>query len=268
MQKVDYSIMRYFSLSLLLLTFGSFAQDVNVQSIYFDFNSDHLKTAEKQKIDSLLNTPDIGIDEVIAYCDPIGTDASNIALAKLRNGSVLSYLESKGFTVKQQTELGENGLKGISKDLYPKFRRVDIRFSIPVNVPSEKPNTLPDQFKEIKLDSIGESTKPVVLNIQFSPGQDILIGNSYGEIMNLYAYLRAHEDVSAFIRGHVCCSHDPMLSTARAYVVYSILVERGISTTRLRFEGFSNTIPAVFPETNELDRQANRRVDVIFSKIK
>lgn len=268
MENVGYSFMRYFSFLLPLITFCTLAQDVNVQSVYFEFNSDHLKTAEKQKIDSLLNTPNIVIDEVIAYCDPIGSEESNLALAKLRNRSVINYLESKGFTVNQQTDLGENGLKGISEDLYSQFRRVDIRYSIPVNVPAETDNTFPDQFKEIQLDSIGMSTKPVVLNIQFAPGQDILIGNSYNEIMNLFAFLRAHEDVSAFIRGHVCCSHDPTLSTARAYVVYSILVERGISPTRLRFEGFSNTMPAVFPETNELDRQANRRVDVIFSKIK
>ena len=261
--------MRYiFLLLIIILPLDSYAQDVNIQSVYFDFNSDFLKLTEKKKLDSLLSIPNIGIDEIISYCDPIGSDASNLELAKLRNRSVINYLESKGFTVKQQTDLGENGIKGISKDLYSQFRRVDIRYSIPVNVPAETVNTFPDQFKEIKLDSVGTSTKPIVLDIQFAPGQDILIGNSYNEIMNLFAFLRAHEDVSAFIRGHVCCSHDPTLSTARAFVVYSVLVEKGISPNRLRFEGFSNTIPAVYPETNELDRQANRRVDVIFSKIK
>ncbi|MFN5844233.1 MAG: OmpA family protein [Flavobacteriia bacterium] len=86
--------------------------------------------------------------------------------------------------------------------------------------------------------------------------------------MNLFAFLRDHEDISVFIRGHVCCSHDPALSTARAYVVYSMLIDRGISPKRLKYEGFSNTIPAISPETNDNDRQANRRVDVIFSKMK
>lgn len=260
--------MRYIILLLIILPLDSYAQDVNIQSVYFDFNSDFLKLTERKKLDSLLSIPNIGIGEIISYCDPIGSEESNLALAKLRNRSVINYLESKGFSAKQQVDLGENGSKGINKDLYPSFRRVDIRYSVPVNTSVERVNTFPDQFKEIKLDSVGTSTKPIVLNIQFAPGQDVLIGNSYNEIMNLFAFLRAHQDVSAFIRGHVCCSHDPTLSTARAYVVYSILVEKGISPTRLRFEGFSNTIPAVSPETNELDRQANRRVDVIFSKIR
>jgi outer membrane protein OmpA-like peptidoglycan-associated protein len=262
--------MRYVSFIILFLSFLSKAQNINIERIYFDFNSDHLKGSEKEKIDSLLSIPNIVIDEIIAYCDPVGTDNSNFELGNLRNLSVSNYLLSKGFKTANTVVIGEKNSKNVIQNEYPNFRRVDIHFSIPVNLKGteEKVNTFPDQFKEIKLDSEGSPTKPIVLNIQFAPGQDILIGNSYNEIMNLFAFLRAHEDVSAFIRGHVCCSHDPTLSTARAYVVYAMLVERGISPTRLRFEGFSNTMPAVFPETNELDRQANRRVDVIFSKIR
>jgi outer membrane protein OmpA-like peptidoglycan-associated protein len=262
--------MRHLTILVLFFSLCSTAQDIDRVSVFFDFNSDYLNPSEKQKIDSLLTTPNIDIEKIIAHCDPIGTDNSNFELGNLRNLSVSNYLSSKGFKVANQIVIGEKDSKNVAKNDFPNFRRVDIHYSIPVNlsVTEEKVNTFPDQFKEIKLDSIGSSTKPIVLNIQFAPGQDILIGNSYNEIMNLYAFLRANEDISAFIRGHVCCSHDPMLSSARAYVVYSMLVERGISTTRLRFEGFSNTIPAVFPETNELDRQANRRVDVIFSKIR
>jgi len=260
--------MRYFSIFLYIVTFNSFAQKIMVESVYFDFNSDFLKTPEKLKIDNLLSTAAVSIDEITAYCDPIGSETSNLDLAQLRNNAVIEYLDSKGFSVKQQISIGENGLKGISMNLYPQFRRVDIRYSIPTRSPEEKENSSPDQFKSISLDSAVLSSKPIVLKIQFAPGQDILIDNSYSEIMNLFAFLRDHEDISVFIRGHVCCSHDPALSTARAYVVYSMLIDRGISPKRLKYEGFSNTIPAISPETNDNDRQANRRVDVIFSKMK
>lgn len=259
--------MRWILVFLLFFTFNSNGQDVNIEIVFFDFNSDFLKPSEKIKIDNLLSTPRISIDEVIAYCDPIGSDASNMDLAKLRNGSVFRYIESKGFSVKKQTEQGNKGLEVVPKEQYSQFRKVVIRYSIPVSIPVEKVNTYVDQFNNINLDSLGSSTKPTVLNIQFAPGLDQLIGNSELEIQNLYDFLRANENVSAFIRGHVCCTHDPTLSTARAYVVYKKLVDHGISPLRLKYEGFSNTIPAISPEVIEEHRQANRRVDVIFSKI-
>jgi outer membrane protein OmpA-like peptidoglycan-associated protein len=260
--------MRHLTIFALLFSLCTTAQDINQISVFFDFNSDYLKASEQQKIDSLLATPNIDIDKLVAHCDPIGTYASNIELAKLRNHSISDYMSSKGFIPKQEINLGEKESNESLKDKYVYYRRVDIHFSIPVNMPQENVNIFPDQFKDLSLDSEGSSTKPVVLKIQFEPGLDKLLGNSDLEIQNLYDFLRENENVSAFIRGHVCCTHDPVLSTARAYVVYKKLVDYGISPLRLKYEGFSNTIPAVSPEVIEEHRQSNRRVDVIFSKIK
>ena len=83
--------------------------------------------------------------------------------------------------------------------------------------------------------------------------------------MRLYDFLAENNEVYAFIRGHVCCAQDPELSTARAYVVYSTLLRKGIPVERISYQGFSNTIPAVYPEITDEDRQRNRRVDVLLS---
>jgi outer membrane protein OmpA-like peptidoglycan-associated protein len=243
-------------------------------NVYFENNSAKISKKASQQLDSLLETARPGeffIEKVIGYCDKNGSEQSNKVLASRRIASVESIIRSKGMTIIEKVEAGEtypSDAKNTDDLAY--WRRVEIHYSI---VPSEdksikEKTSLKSQFTQIKIDSLEtKSSQPVVLNIQFAPGLDQLIGNSELEIQNLYEFLRANENISAFIRGHVCCTHDPVLSTARAYVVYKKLVDYGISPLRLKYEGFSNTIPAVSPEVIEEHRQANRRVDVIFSKI-
>ena len=82
---------------------------------------------------------------------------------------------------------------------------------------------------------------------------------------DLFNFLNQNKQIHAFIRGHVCCGNDLKLSKKRAKYVYSQLISRGISSDRLRYQGFSNTLLLVSPEKNDIDRAKNRRVDIIFS---
>ncbi|MEY3237998.1 MAG: hypothetical protein RI883_2099, partial [Bacteroidota bacterium] len=119
---------------------------------------------------------------------------------------------------------------------------------------------------DFNLEKIASSNKSsIVLNIEFVPGEDILIGNSFEEINKLYIFLNENPKVYAFLRGHVCCADDFALSSARAHAVFLKLVQKGIESSRLRYDGFSNTIPVITPELTDEDRQKNRRVDVIFT---
>ena len=68
------------------------------------------------------------------------------------------------------------------------------------------------------------------------------------------------------VRGHVCCGPSYRISKRRAKKVYKFLVKSGIEKERVSYEGYSDSIPIVFPEKTEEDAAQNRRVDFIIHK--
>ena len=139
---------------------------------------------------------------------------------------------------------------------------------------SEKTNpnrktTHPDvgnRLAQIDVSQMDNTVILINLNLQFEGDAPLITKSSVKEINDLVRFLHNNNSVDAFIRGHVCCGDQMPLSKKRAKTVYTELIRRGISPERLRYEGFSNTIPAVFPERTDLDRSRNRRVDVMFTK--
>lgn len=256
--------------TLLVFNYCFSQENSTVLNIYFSNNSSHLSSKSKKDLQTLidLSTKDsIIIEELIGYCDVNGSEESNKELAVRRISSVQNFLSSYPIIIQKITAAGENypiGSKRLN-DL-ANWRRAEIHYRI--SKENTERSSLPNQFSSIKIDSLHSNNfKPIVLKINFMPGMDVLLENSHQEIENLFQFLKANENVFAFIRGHVCCADDFPLSTTRAYVVYSILVERGISPSRLKYQGFSNTKPAISPEVIEEHRIRNRRVDVIFSII-
>lgn len=260
---------------LFLLSLGSYAQQkLNILELYYGSDSYTLSTESAEKLKHLFNSvgnDTIIIDPLIAYCDPNGSENYNVLLANKRLRSVEDFISSQPSVIVTKIAKGEEypeNAQRLSDHAY--WRRVELHYYVKTkeNTPKAKTSSIPDQFRTIQIDSIDAgNVKPIVLNIHFMPGLDVLIDNSEQEIENLYQFMRGNENVFAFIRGHVCCADDYPLSSARAYVVYTALVNRGIAPARLKFQGFSNTIPAISPEIIEEHRIKNRRVDVIFSII-
>ena len=81
----------------------------------------------------------------------------------------------------------------------------------------------------------------------------------------LYDTLKKNPALKAHIRGHVCCDNNMRLSRKRAKAVHDFLIKMGIPESRVSHKGYSNSLPLVYPESDESDRRLNRRVDVIFS---
>ena len=77
------------------------------------------------------------------------------------------------------------------------------------------------------------------------------------ELLSKDTTLRVH------IRGHVCCGPGEKLSKKRAKKVYKYLVRAGVCKERLSYKGYSNTAPLIFPEKEDEDEIANRRVDFV-----
>lgn len=115
------------------------------------------------------------------------------------------------------------------------------------------------------LDNIVEGV-PIVTPITFIGGKAKVTKDSYPYLDYLRATLVKNPDLSAHIRGHVCCGPNFRISNARAKTVYKYLIKHGISKTRLSYKGYSNNEPVVWPEKTNDDRKSNRRVDIIFKK--
>lgn len=247
------------------------AQETKTLHLYFHVGDYSITKESKKSLDSLFNVVsggDLMITTISAFCDTTGSIQMNRILANNRLETVYNYITTKGETVNSKKSFGEEYPLDKSVKNYRNWRRVDITyvFSDVLQV-VEREIPLSNKFEKVNLDSLVENASDaIVLDIQFVPGQDVLLPGSENEIWRLYDFLSANPKAFALIRGHVCCANDPFLSAARAYAVYTMLTSQGISPTRLKYQGFSNTMPRA-EEIDEESRQLNRRVDVVFSKI-
>ena len=242
----------------------------NTLLIYFGFDQYELSSSAKYELNNLMESAQKGsffIERVTSYTDLIGDFQYNQQLAEKRIQSVEKIIKSYDYEILEKNAAGENYPKN-SENIndYKYWRRIEIQY-LTVQSPSVIPIESHGQtVSDFNIESITTSEEQsIVLNIEFVPGEDILIGNSLDEINKLYTFLNDNPHVYAFLRGHVCCADDFSLSTARAHAVFLILIQKGIDVKRLRYEGFSNSIPLVNPEITDKDRQKNRRVDVIFT---
>ncbi len=256
---------------LLFVGLNCLAQETKTLHLYFHVGDYSLTKQSKKSLDSLFNVVsggDLLITNISAYCDTTGSIEMNRSLANNRLETVYNYVTEKGEIVNSKNAFGEEYPLDKSVYNYRSWRRVDVSYIFAdivrveeVEIPSS------NKFANVNLDSLVANTSDaIVLDIQFVPGQDVLLPGSENEIWRLYDFLSANPKAFAFIRGHVCCANDPFLSAARAYAVYTMLTNQGISPTRLKYQGFSNTLPRA-EEIDEESRQLNRRVDVVFSKI-
>ncbi len=112
--------------------------------------------------------------------------------------------------------------------------------------------------------SPGLYARPLVLNIEFEAGTFNIKSGQEEELKKLLRILESEPELSAHIMGHVCCENRQHFSKKRAKVIYKFLVENGINKSRLKFSGYGNTSPIIYPEASESDRKTNRRVEVEF----
>jgi outer membrane protein OmpA-like peptidoglycan-associated protein len=255
----------------LIVVFGIQSQKPFVVTVYFNSNSATLTSISTKTIENFLlsnNPKETKINKIIAYCDTVGSVEFNSKLAEQRMKTVIDYFSKTSLKISEKIVAGEIYPEGATKTIpLNEWRKVEIHYS------NKKPNftssgngNSTSAFESLNIDSLEQkASKPIVLDIQFYPGVAVLYGISESEIDKLANFLSENPQINVLIRGHVCCNDDLPLSKARAESVYLILSDKGISIDRMKFEGYSNAIPAVKPEITDVDRQKNRRVDVIFS---
>jgi outer membrane protein OmpA-like peptidoglycan-associated protein len=91
--------------------------DVEMRTVYFNFNASTLTPAAKTKLSALaqtLKSKKVKAVKIVGYTDEIGTKSYNMALSQRRANSVAAYLKGKGIVVKGRSEvrgLGESASK-------------------------------------------------------------------------------------------------------------------------------------------------------------
>lgn len=266
------------SLLLLFLSLNSFCQE-KIARFYFETNASDLRADQKRKFDLFIDTltaAEYSITNIQTFCDHRGSIEYNKELAENRMTYIKTLLSTNNIEDIHTQSNGESfsGESTMPEDL-KKWRKVEIHFEKKQLIETADNNenlevtiaqpitSVFDELTEEKIKS--NNSEPIILKIEFVPGTDAIYDeNSYYELDRLFQFMRRNEGASAFIRGHVCCGSDLLLSMDRAYMVYNSLIQRGISPKRLNFKGYDNTLPLA-DEINEGNMQRNRRVDVIFS---
>lgn len=144
--------------------------------------------------------------------------------------------------------LVDNDEKAESKDLITDTTQLDVALS----VFSPKPN------ETITLE-----------NVFFATNKINLMAESYPELDKLTQYLKQELDVTITINGHTDNVGNEVknkhLSEARAKAVAEYLISKGISSSRINYNGFGSQQPVAGNESEE-GRQKNRRVEFIILK--
>lgn len=99
--------------------------------------------------------------------------------------------------------------------------------------------------------------------IRFVGSSTDIDGNYKYMMEDLVKFLTTYDDFHIHVRGHVCCGPAERVSKKRAKTVYKYLLQAGIDKDRISYKGYSDEIPAVWPEKTEEDAEANRRVDFV-----
>lgn len=135
-----------------------------------------------------------------------------------------------------------------------------------VNKPVKKPivqTKIPPSVKLINLDTV---TKYIPKNVLFEKSKPVMLPESYAELDNLVAMLKRFPNKKVMVEGHTDNVGDAALnlklSEERAKAVVDYLVQKGISGSRLTFQGFGGTRPFSNEETAEAHAR-NRRVAFI-----
>lgn len=263
-----------FILTILILHNNLFSQ--NNLIVYFEDDKFFLSNENQIKLDKYFyqfkpeQTDTIYID---GYCDSLATLSYNFTLAHNRALEVKKYIQKlpncKNLTLKalgngelcyKDKEYSKNIKQNRKVVINHKKTIIEEEKKISPIVKTTKPKNISKWVDEAK---VGD--KLTLKNINFMPGQTIVLPESMEQLNELLETMLAMPRLKIEIEGHICCSPNDVtdLSTHRARKVYDYLVENNVSPKRMTYKGFGNT-KALFPypEKSSDEMIANRRVEI------
>ncbi|MEQ9188863.1 MAG: OmpA family protein [Cryomorphaceae bacterium] len=269
-----------FILIALGAPFQALAQQDTLR-VYFDH--DEYRNFDAKPIDDRsLELQSVRGIIVVGYADHLGSNAYNATLSARRAESVARYLMSQGISKRSMSYVqgeGEvNGPEAKSVKGEPNNRRVDVIFPLttttppPLPLPEPPVAQAPDEKEVFEIDSTTK-VNIVLEGLSFIGGRHFPTQESMPTLEKLVETMKKYPQLEIEIQGHICCEYDDYdgldidagtmnLSENRAKYVYKYLIQEGIAEQRMSFVGKGSSDPKIFPEKTELDRQANRRVEL------
>lgn len=285
---------------IVLLFISAKAQEQTV--VYFDSNKYDVSKSENKKLqDWMLANLKVKIVAINGYTDEVGTSGYNDTLAKRRVDCIFSLVKYK-IRIRddyKSRSFGENFLQSknkaenrkvtifylLEKDLVREdeilgIKKPEIKPEIPkekptINYPSELSIENPDGtltdyklnvafMKQVAEAKSGEKLK--IDNLNFVINTFAIVNESRGKLYELLLVMQKNQKLKIEIQGHLCCMTKDRadLSTQRAKAISSFLRQKGIDSARITYKGFGVSDPIfTIPETNEGQRAANRRVEIL-----
>lgn len=267
----------YALLVISIFVFG-YTSAQKSQTIYFDFDVSQLNTKNKSELTKFIETIGTNSLTISGHTDPVGTEEYNNQLANKRMEEVRAFLLENGISITQVSEPESKSKSLTSDEPYHLQRKVVIQILETESIeesPIVETVTTPEP-KSTSLETIDEleiGSSLVIENLEFIPGRHIPQPYSEPELIKLYRVLEQLPNLKIEIQGHVCCVLDRPdgydgdtrtwdLSVNRAKYVYDFLVLNGIEAERLSYKGFGGS-KKIYPETNDANKQANRRVEIV-----
>lgn len=129
-----------------------------------------------------------------------------------------------------------------------------------------KPDTILIELSKV------EAGKSIVLhNIYFEIDSYTLDSRSDSEIESVVELMIENPEIKVEISGHTdntgSREHNQTLSQNRAKTVYAEMIKKGIDSSRLSFKGYADEKP-IYPNTNDFNRQSNRRIEFSVIRLK
>jgi len=286
----------------LCLLFLAFANVIMAQQqfvVYFDSNKYELNTKEKEKLNNWIS--DNKNNKIVAihgFTDEDGTTGFNDTLAQKRVDFVFqnvkneikiredfksrsfgeSFTQSKNkaenrkvtiYYILEKDIIRENEILGIKNDIVKEEPKPEVDF--PVKLVFENPNGTKTEFKldkgfMKKMNEAKAGEKLKLENLNFQINSFAVVPESRGKMYELLLVLQSNSQLKIEIQGHLCCMPNDRLdlSTQRAKAIYNFLIANQIYPARLSYKGFGSSQPIFpLPEKNEMERAANRRVEIL-----
>lgn len=240
--------------------FFSNAQDSLI--VYFSFDSYRLSSTATQNLKSISMKH---IKSIYGYTDKHGNKQYNISLAKRRINAVINYLNIQKDKEISKFPIGEEFL---TSTVDKENRKVILFFtndSIDIYKVHGIRKTEERESINSQINTAKTGDKITLKSLNFQPGLDVLLSEAIPTINELLSVMQKNKKLKIEIQGHICCASEDFadLSTNRARAVYNYLVENGISSERINYQGFGVSQPLYsIPEKNSEEQIANRRVEI------
>ncbi|WP_318639920.1 OmpA family protein [Flavobacterium ardleyense] len=287
-------------LYILLFIFSVHLHAQEQFSVFFASDQFELNKTEilrlKQFIENHKNSKIVG---VYGFCDEDGSIGYNDTLAKKR----IQFVEDKiGNKIKFRNDfktrsfgklhqfskikaenrkvslfyLDEEDLDKEDEILGIAPAKVEVpkKISYPKDVVIRNPDNTTSRFvldtlfmERVNEAKVGE--KLTLENLEFQINTFAITKDSRSKLFELLIVMESNPKLKIDIQGHLCCMPVDRfdLSTQRAKAIYNFLVQYKIAKSRLNYQGFGSSQPIFpLPEKNELERAANRRVEILITE--